>query len=91
MKPQRRVPVWMICVIIIAALPVTAFPALLSASTDATGGNKYFLWLYPAYDIAAALLAYQCYGRRTEMSWIIIILMLLTHAAMWLLVTNHLS
>ena len=85
MKQSRRVPLWMVVVIIIAALPVLAFPAMLSASADVAGGDRYFLWLYPAYVIASSLLAYQCYGRRTEMSWIIIVLMLLTHAAMWLL------
>lgn len=87
MKPSRRVPVWMVCVIIIAALPVFSFPALLSASSaSSVEGSKVYLWLYPAYVVAASLLAYQCYGRRTEMSWIIIVLMLLTHVAMWALV-----
>jgi len=76
----------MACVIVIAALPVLAFPAMLSMSSPESAGNRYFLWLYPAYVVAAALLAWQCYGRRTEMSWIIIALMLLTHAAMWVLV-----
>lgn len=77
----------MVCVIIIAALPVFSFPFLLSVSlAESAEGSKVYLWLYPAYVAAASLLAYQCYGRRTEMSWIIVALMLLTHAAMWVLV-----
>lgn len=86
MKSDRRVPVWMVCIIILVALPVTAFPVMLSAASQSAGDNKAFLWLYPAYVVAAAILAYQCYGRRTEMTWIILGLMVLTHLAMWMLV-----
>lgn len=86
MKGQRRVPAWMVAVIILAALPVVAFPTMLSQSASSAGENRLYLWIYPAYVVVAALLAYQCYGRRTEMSWILIVLMLLTHVAMWVLV-----
>lgn len=85
-KRQKRVPAWMLAIIIIVALPVLAFPAMLSQATGIEGGTRYFLWLYPAYVVAASLLAWQCYGRRSEMSWIIIVLIILTHIAMWLLV-----
>lgn len=88
MKEFRRVPGWVVAVIVIAALPVLAFPAMLSKSTEIAGENRYFLWLYPFYVLAAAFLAYQCYGRRTVMTWIIVVLMLLTHAAMWVLATQ---
>lgn len=86
MKQPSRVPAWMTVIIIIAALPVLAFPLMLSMSHDIAGGNRYFLWLYPAYVVAASLLAWQCYGRRTVMTWIITALMLLTHLSMWVLV-----
>lgn len=62
-----------------------AFPFMLSVSATLSGADKYYLWIYPAYILAASFLAWQCYGRRTEMTWIIIILMLLTHVAMWAL------
>ncbi|MBD5210172.1 MAG: hypothetical protein HDS77_02700 [Bacteroidales bacterium] len=88
MKESRRVPVWVTVVIILAALPVFAFPAMLSASKAIAGEERYFLWIYPAYVLAAALLAYQCYGRRTVMTWIIVFLMILTHGAMWVLATT---
>lgn len=86
MKHPSRVPVWMTLIIIIAALPVLAFPFMLSMSHGIAGGDRYFLWLYPAYVIAASLLAWQCYGRRSAMTWIIIALMLLTHVSMWVLI-----
>lgn len=84
MKQSRRVPPLIVAAIIMAALPVLAFPAMLSVSLP--GADRYYLWLYPAYVVAASILAYQCYGRRSEMTWIIIVLMLLTHLAMWVLV-----
>lgn len=88
MKPTRRVPVWMICIIIAAMLPVFSFPAMLSAAgASASAGSKAFLWLYPFYVAATGLLAWQCYGRRSEMSWILIALLVLSHAAMWALVS----
>lgn len=83
---KRRVPLWMLLLIIIAALPVVLFPAMLSASPEDDSGIVAYLWLYPAYVAAAGILAWQCYGRRSEMTWILLILMILTHVAMCFLV-----
>ncbi len=85
MKQSKRVPGWMTVIILIVALPVLALPVMLSLSGEIAEGNKLYVWLYPAYVLATAILAYQCYGRRTEMTWILIVLMLLTHVAMWVL------
>lgn len=87
MSGNRRVPLWVTAIIIVCVLPVIAFPAMLS-ETDAISENgmKLFLWLYPLYVAATAIIAWQCYGRRTLMTWVLLGLMLLTHAAMWLLV-----
>lgn len=90
MKQSKRVPGWMLLIIILVALPVVAFPVMLSQSVEIAEGNKIYLWIYPAYVLATALLAYQCYGRRSEMTWILLFLMLLTHAAMWVLVKGNL-
>lgn len=88
MKQQRRVPVWMLIIIIVAALPVLAFPTMLNLAAGEISGYKVLVWLYPFYVIVSAWLAWQCYGRRTEMTWILIVLMILSHAAMWHLVTT---
>ncbi|MBD5234421.1 MAG: hypothetical protein HDS65_09650 [Bacteroidales bacterium] len=73
--------------IIIAALPVLAYPALLSAAPE-SGSVEIFLMLYPVYVLVATICAWICRERRPEISWILVIIMLLTHAAMWLLVCN---
>lgn len=73
-------------IIIIAALPVVAFPALLSQAPAGDGTVDLFLWFYPLYVVASAVCAWICRDKRPEVMWILVVLMLLTHAAMWLLV-----
>lgn len=82
----RRVPVWMTVMIIAVVFP-TAFmlPWLLSESGQNTPG--LFMVFYPVYELASAWLAWLSYGRRTEMTWILLALMILTHPAMYMLVT----
>lgn len=76
---------WIKAIIILVSLPVLAWPSLLShCSSESTA--RTFLWLYPAYVIAAAICAWICRRRRPEVTWIIVLLMILTHAAMWVLV-----
>lgn len=89
MKQSKRVPIWVQLIIIVVALPVVAFPIMLSQSVEIAEGNKIYMWIYPAYVLATALLAYQCYGRRSEMTWILLVLMLLTHVAMWVLAKGY--
>lgn len=84
---RRRVPVWVMIIIIAAALPVLGLPYLLSAPHAAGEESKVFYTLYPVYVVASAYLAWQCYGRRTVMTWILVGLMLLAHGAMLLLAT----
>ncbi len=72
--------------IIVAALPVLAYPWMLSAAPAAEGQMKVFLWLYPVYVILATVCAWFCRNTRPAMMWILVCLTLLTHAAMWVLV-----
>ena len=84
--PRNPIPWWFWVITIICALPLLAYPWLLS---DAPAGSpaRTFVVLYPAYVIGSAICALICYGRRPEISWILLALMLLTHAAIWFLVT----
>lgn len=88
MSSPRRVPLWMTALIAVDMLPGAALPAMLSAlPAQPDDSVRLFLLLYPLYIIATGIIAWQCYGRRTAMTWILLALMLLTHAAMWVLVT----
>lgn len=75
----RRVPWWMILIIILCALPGLAFPFMgrLLSSGDLT--IEGLTWFYPVYTLVSALLAWQCYGRRTLLCWIILALLLISH------------
>lgn len=85
---QRHAPAWMTVLIIVCMLPVLAFPSLLAMS-PADPGAGALIWLYPFYVIASGVCAWICYPARKEICWILLILMLLSHAAMWALVTGN--
>ena len=84
LPPQKR-PLWFKILVIACALPVLAYPALLSRC-PAGGPAETFLWFYPIYVVVAAVCAWLCWQSRRETAWILLALMLLTHAAMWVLV-----
>lgn len=84
-KPAPRVPWWMWVVIIVAMLPGLVFPWTLSELRDPTPLLRGLTWFYPLYVVLSGFLAWQCYGRRTVMTWIIIILLLLTHLCFYYL------
>lgn len=84
-------PLWVKIVIIVAMLPVVSFPWMLSASRDSGAEIDAFLWFYPIYVLAAGICAWVVYGRRPELTWILVALLLLTHAGMWYLVLNPIA
>lgn len=78
-----KVPVWFILIILLAALPVVLFPAMLVGTHDS--GDRVFVWLFPAYVVIAGVCAYLSYRQRPWVAWILVALMFMTDAAMWLL------
>lgn len=84
--PQpHHVPWWMVTLIILCALPGIGFPFMgqLLSSPDLT--IKGLTWFYPIYTVVSALLAWQCYGRRTLLTWIILALLILSHCCFYYL------
>lgn len=78
-----RVPWWMYVVLILCMVPGLTFPfmgALLGSPDPIVRG---LTWFYPVYTLVSGLLAWQCYGRRTYLSWIILVLLLLSHACFY--------
>jgi len=87
-KPAPRVPWWMWVVIIAAAAPGLGYPAMLAGMmAEPPALVRGLMWLYPTYVLVSTLLAWQCYGRRTVMSWIIIVLLCMSHACIYYLST----
>ena len=83
-KEPPRVPWWMWVIIILSVLPGLMFPWTVSRIA-ANPLLEWLTWFYPLYVICSALLAWQCYGRRSAMSWIIIVLLWLTHGCFYYL------
>lgn len=77
-------PLWIKIIIILAMLPLLAYPSLLSTS-GADHQARVFIYLYPAYVIASGICAWICWPTRPEVSWILLFLMVLTHIAIWML------
>lgn len=71
--------------IIVCCLPVLTFPWMLGRAPE-DGSVELFLWLYPVYVVISAYCEWLCAGSRNTLVWILMILMLLTHGAMWMLV-----
>lgn len=84
---RSRIPAWVTVVIIICMLPVLAFPTMLSM-TMPDSPARTFVWFYPFYVIASGVCARICWRQRRDVMWILLILMLLSHLAMWMLVLN---
>lgn len=90
MPSPPATPKWMLAVIIVTLLPVFQFPVLLS-DCPPVSIVRTLLWIYPFYCLVAAYLAYQSYPQRHAIAWILIMLMVLSHVAMWMLVTTPLG
>lgn len=83
--PRNPLPLWMKIVIIVAALPALAYPWMLSKAPE-DGNVELWMWMYPVYVVLSCVCEWKAWGRRPEVTWILIFVMLLTHAAMWALV-----
>jgi len=82
---NRQPPLWMTAIIIIFLIPVFLLPVLLDSLPEGDGPTKTFVWIYPFYMLLSAWLAYSAYGDRRHISWILLMLMALSTAALWIL------
>ncbi len=89
--PRFKTPVWMTVVIIIFMLPVLQTPELLATAPADPPVVATLLKIYPFYVLLTGYLAYICYPTRPWMSWILLVVSLLSDVAVWLLVTQPLQ
>ena len=75
---------WVRILIIALMLPLLAYPMLLSGAPDDSVA-KSLVWIYPAYVICAGICAWVCYPERSEVTWILLFLLVLSHLGMYLL------
>lgn len=83
---KKKFPWWVKLLIIVSALPVMMLPAIIGkCGAMQYESAKMFFMFYPLYVIASTILAWISYRQRPEISLILIIILWLTHIAMWLL------
>lgn len=83
---QQKFPLWAKLMIIISATPIITLPYTISQCDDITYEIfKIFFFLYPIYVITSAIMSWICYKSRPEISIVLIILMILTHIAIWMI------
>lgn len=81
----------MTVIIVIFLLPVFTFPLLLANIPAGDESAKTFMWIYPFYMLLSAWLAWSAYPRRSYVSWILLILMALSTAAIWIMVSQPMA
>ncbi|MDE6125907.1 MAG: hypothetical protein K2G30_03030 [Muribaculaceae bacterium] len=84
-KTARRVPWWMWVILILCMAPGLSFPWAVQMAEHADTLARGLIWFYPCYVLCSGFLAWQCYGRRTYMTWIILALLVLSHLCFYYL------
>ena len=81
---KQQIPLWVKVVIIISSLPIALMPIIIGRCSGVViEGIKIFLVIYPFYVVASAIMSWMSYRSRPEITAILIVLMVLTHIAMW--------
>ena len=86
MPPYNKKPWWLAVLIIALVLPVFSFPVLLSQVSASAEEAKVLLWLYLFYVPGTGILAWISWPERKYITWMLLVLMLMSHLAMWTLV-----
>ena len=74
-------------VIVLCIIPAFSLPLFSSLAESSDATVRILIKLYPLYVIMSAFLAWQLYGRRTMLCWLVLILLVLTHACFYYLAT----
>ena len=76
-------PLWLLLIIIVFSLPIFAFPTMLGLISPGQEVEKTMAWLYIIYILLTDWLAWMCWPQRKAVTWILLALLLMSHAAMW--------
>ena len=80
-----KAPKWAAWVAVIVCLPLLSLPWMIADSAP-DSNTKIMLSLYPLVVVLGAFCAWKCMPERPEVFWILVAVILLVHAAMWVLV-----
>lgn len=82
---ESETPLWFKILVVVLMMPVAGLPTLLSSMGGVENPVKMLIWLYPAYVLVTGICATMCYRSRRELSWILLVLMLLSHLGVYYL------
>lgn len=82
---QYSAPGWFITLAVVLLLPLFQMPLLIQDMNNAGEGGNFLLWMYPVYAVTSAGLACRCYDSRRALAWILLVLLVLSHVAMWMM------
>lgn len=92
LPPARPTPWWMWLVITVCALPGLSFPWVAHLIADSNPVVRGLAWLYPAYVVCSALLAWLSWRRSmTAVCWIILALLAVSHLCFYYLAVIDLA
>jgi len=78
-SPRRRPPLWFVIIIIVMIIPIVMWPfALINYDAEDTS-HWWIVNIFPIYALLSCYLAYKCYISRREMSYILLIVLLLAY------------
>ena len=80
-----KTPTWMTILIILVSLPVFSLPALLDSVPADDESLRTIVWCYPFYLLLSGYLAWFASPQRPTVSWTLIVLTVLSSAAIWML------
>ncbi len=78
-------PRWMTFIIIVFTLPLFSTPWLVRTCPPGQETVKTLIQLYPFYMALSAWLAYKAYPQRHYVSWLLLLMMALSTAAIFIL------
>lgn len=81
---ENKMPLWVKVLIVVMMLPLVGFPSLLSGLPE-DHTVRLLVWLYPVYVIISGICAWMCWRQRPEITWILLILMLLSNLGVFYL------
>lgn len=86
-SPTQRAPWWFAVIVVICMLPAISIFAWITNAPQLPNYEtaKVLIWLYPIFVIASGIIAWVIYPQRKPLAWILLILMVLSHAAMYVL------
>ncbi len=86
---MNKTPLWMTILIIIFCLPALFTPFLINyLPADVAESVKVLTGIYPFYMLLSGWLAWKAYPQRSYVSWILVVVMLLSTFAIVSLVTQ---